>query len=151
MEPLLRLISLATAGVSQPDRGWPPAQAVEQLRELFDNCAGVRRDNRELLRELRSNIGELREQRTRLSGNRRVLLPTVRTDAEPSRTERLRTRFGLTGRELEVAALLSDGRSNAAIAAALGISPHTARHHTQRVLGKLGVHSRAEAGARLRG
>ena len=33
----------------------------------------------------------------------------------------------------------------------LGISPHTARHHTQRVLDKLGVHSRAAAGARLRG
>jgi DNA-binding CsgD family transcriptional regulator len=60
-------------------------------------------------------------------------------------------RFGLTGRELEVAHLLAEGRSNAAIARTLSISPHTARHHTQRVLGKLGVHSRAEAGARLRG
>jgi DNA-binding CsgD family transcriptional regulator len=150
MDSLLRLISSA-AGVPQPDRAWPPVQAREQLRELFDNCAGLRRDNRELLRELRSNIGELREQRARLSGHRHVLLPTAQTEAEPSRTERLRARFGLTGRELEVAALLSDGRSNAAIAAALSISPHTARHHTQRVLGKLGVHSRAEAGARLRG
>jgi DNA-binding CsgD family transcriptional regulator len=33
----------------------------------------------------------------------------------------------------------------------LGISAHTARHHTQRVLAKLKVHSRAEAGAKLRG
>jgi hypothetical protein len=28
---------------------------------------------------------------------------------------------------------------------------HTARHHTQRILSKLEVHSRGEAGAKLRG
>jgi DNA-binding CsgD family transcriptional regulator len=50
-----------------------------------------------------------------------------------------------------VAAMLAQGRSNSAIAAALRISTHTARHHTQRVLAKLGVHSRAQAGAKVRG
>lgn len=59
--------------------------------------------------------------------------------------------YGLTPRESEVALLLAHGRSNAAIAAELGISTHTARHHTQRVLAKLEVRSRAEAGALLRG
>ena len=47
--------------------------------------------------------------------------------------------------------LLAQGRSNVAIAKTLGISTHTARHHTQRVLAKMRVHSRAEAGAKLRG
>ena len=55
--------------------------------------------------------------------------------------------FGLTARETEVAMLLAQGRSNVAIAKTLGISTHTARHHTQRVLAKMKVHSRAEAGA----
>ncbi|HET7469590.1 MAG TPA: LuxR C-terminal-related transcriptional regulator [Gemmatimonadales bacterium] len=63
---------------------------------------------------------------------------------------RLQDEDGMTPREVEVALLLATGLSNNALARQLGISPHTARHHTQRVLGKLGVHSRAEAGARLR-
>lgn len=56
----------------------------------------------------------------------------------------LRKRFGLTDRELDVTNLLSAGKSNADIARALGISPFTARHHTESVLAKLGVRSRAE-------
>jgi len=51
---------------------------------------------------------------------------------------------------VEVAILLAEGCSNSTVARRLGISPHTARHHTQRVLGKLGVHSRSAAGALLR-
>jgi DNA-binding CsgD family transcriptional regulator len=70
--------------------------------------------------------------------------------AGPPTALRLQDEYGLTPREVEVALLLSQGLSNSALARQLGISPHTARHHTQRVLGKLGVHSRAEAGARLR-
>jgi DNA-binding CsgD family transcriptional regulator len=48
----------------------------------------------------------------------------------------------LTAREREVAALLAARRTNGEIAAALGVSPHTARHHTERVLQKFGVTSR---------
>ena len=55
----------------------------------------------------------------------------------------LRARYDLTPREIEVARFLADGASNAAIANALGISPATARHHTEAVLAKLGVSSRA--------
>lgn len=50
--------------------------------------------------------------------------------------------FRLSRREMEVARLLADRRSNEEIAVALGISRHTARHHTERVLAKLGVRSR---------
>ncbi|MBA3659139.1 MAG: helix-turn-helix transcriptional regulator [Gemmatimonadales bacterium] len=57
---------------------------------------------------------------------------------------------GLTAREFQVARLLAEGLPNSEMAARLGISSHTARHHTQHVLRKLGVHSRAAAGARLR-
>jgi DNA-binding CsgD family transcriptional regulator len=56
---------------------------------------------------------------------------------------RLRDRYGLTLREIEVTRLLLRGESNREIADRLNISEHTARHHTERVLGKLGVRSRA--------
>jgi DNA-binding CsgD family transcriptional regulator len=71
---------------------------------------------------------------------------TVQTiDAlDTSRTmHRFRSHFGLSPREAEVARMLIDGRPNTEIAITLGISESTARHHTQRVLEKLGVHSRA--------
>lgn len=58
---------------------------------------------------------------------------------------RLRHRFSFTPREAEVALLLEIRYSNIEIAEELGISRHTARHHVQSVLLKLGVHSRLEA------
>lgn len=64
--------------------------------------------------------------------------------------EALRDRFDLTRQECLIARLLAEGRSNAGIAAELGISLHTARHHTESVLLKLGIRSRAEVGHKLR-
>jgi DNA-binding CsgD family transcriptional regulator len=61
----------------------------------------------------------------------------------------LRERLGLTKAEARVASLLAEGKSNADIAGQLFISPHTVRHHTEHVLQKLGVHSRAEVGPTL--
>lgn len=51
----------------------------------------------------------------------------------------------LTPREREVVALLARGRSQEEIAAELFISAKTVATHIQRVLAKLGVHSRAQA------
>ncbi len=53
--------------------------------------------------------------------------------------------FGLTRRELEVLRLLADGLPHKAIAVRLVISPKTVSSHIQRILAKLGVHSRAQA------
>jgi DNA-binding NarL/FixJ family response regulator len=53
----------------------------------------------------------------------------------------------LTAREREVLDLIVAGLSNAQIAERLVIAPKTAEHHVSRVLGKLGVPSRAEAAA----
>jgi DNA-binding CsgD family transcriptional regulator len=53
-------------------------------------------------------------------------------------------RHGLSAREAEVAARLADGEALQRIAEALGISPHTARHHAEAAFKKLGVHSRGE-------
>ncbi len=62
----------------------------------------------------------------------------------------LRDRYRLTDREVDVAHLLALGHSNSEIAAALSISEHTCRHHTERVLTKLELRSRAGVAARLR-
>ena len=51
----------------------------------------------------------------------------------------------LTGREIQVLQLLSDGLTQEAIAKELFISPKTVATHIQRILTKLGVHSRTEA------
>lgn len=51
----------------------------------------------------------------------------------------------LTARELEVLALLGQGQSNDAIAAALGIAPRTVKVHVQNILAKLGASNRTEA------
>ena len=53
----------------------------------------------------------------------------------------------LTPREQEILELLAAGLDQRAIAAQLVISPKTVATHIQRILGKLGVRSRAQAGA----
>jgi DNA-binding CsgD family transcriptional regulator/tetratricopeptide (TPR) repeat protein len=54
---------------------------------------------------------------------------------------------GLTGRELEVLALLADGLRNAQIAERLVVSEKTVDHHVSAILRKLDVRTRGEAGA----
>ena len=56
----------------------------------------------------------------------------------------------LTAREREVLALFAEGLGTEATAARLEISRVTVRNHSQRILAKLGVHSRLAAVARGR-
>ena len=60
---------------------------------------------------------------------------------------RRRQRIGddLTAREREVLALLIAGKSTAALAGELFVSPATARNHVQSIMNKLGAHTRLEA------
>jgi len=55
---------------------------------------------------------------------------------------------GLTPRELEVLRLISRGRTPKEISEQLVVSPKTVSSHLQRILAKLGVHSRLQAVAR---
>jgi len=57
---------------------------------------------------------------------------------------------GLSDREAGVAMYLADGLSNKEIAQRLSISPHTARRHTENILRKLGISSRASVARALR-
>ncbi len=65
--------------------------------------------------------------------------------------QNLRDRFGLTGRQAEVALLLAKGATNREIAAALAISPHTVRSHGEVVFQKLDIHTRKALALRLIG
>jgi DNA-binding response OmpR family regulator len=70
--------------------------------------------------------------------------------AEPGDAD-LRSRYGLTERQVEVARLLADGCSNVEMAERLGVTENTARNHTEQVMKKLGTSKRARVGAILRG
>jgi DNA-binding CsgD family transcriptional regulator len=52
---------------------------------------------------------------------------------------------GLTARELEVLAVVREGRTNGEAAAQLFVSESTVRKHLEHASAKLGAHTRAEA------
>jgi DNA-binding NarL/FixJ family response regulator len=110
----------------------------------------LRRDNQAILEQIRRSITEMRTLRARLTQAPDRGPSNGSTPPELLRPVHFQSQYGLTPREMQVAMLLAEGRSNQDIASALDVSPHTARHHTQHVLAKLGVHSRAQAGAKIR-
>ena len=85
----------------------------------------------------------LREELERLASRSRIPLPGVAPSAADPGS-------GLTARELEVLALLADGRTNREIGESLFISPKTASVHVSNLLMKLGVANRTEAASRAR-
>ena len=107
------------------------------------------------LGDARTAAGELRLLGGRVSpadateGGAVLLIALVPLEPAALDEAELRRRFRLTRQELRVAQLLSQGRSNRAIAGALGVSPRTARCHTEAVLRKLGVRSRAAVAATI--
>jgi len=68
---------------------------------------------------------------------------------EPLSPRELRDQYQLTHREISVSRLLAEGHKNSQVAQLLGISIHTARRHAERILRKLGVHSRAAVAGKL--
>lgn len=125
---------------------WGPDHTT-RLFHLFSAVSALRQDSRHLVDQLRGSLDQMRELRVQL---RAQTTGKGRNAVRKTWADDLCERYGLTRRELEVAKLLARGKSNAAIAGELRISGHTARHHTQRILAKLEVHSRSEAGAKLR-
>ncbi len=122
----------------------PEFHPTDRFLALLASFSNLRQHNRALVGQVRGSMDRLRELSRELSR----MQPAP---ASENGDARLSSHFGLTPREQEVAVLLAQGRSNQAIARELRISVHTARHHTQRILSKLEVHSRGEAGAKLRG
>ena len=118
----------------------------QRLAKLRDTASTLDEHRRAALAEMRQSMAAIRQLGDTLLRLRK------QTQADPKEARdrgalALAERYGLSLRELEVALLLADGRSNVEIAAAVKVSTHTARHHTQHVLGKLGVRSRSRAAA----
>ncbi|MEU4218544.1 AAA family ATPase [Actinoplanes sp. NPDC026623] len=80
-----------------------------------------------------------------LAGRARLRLGPCPSPAVAAGPPAARGRTLLTGREREVLALVTEGRSNGQIASALFISPKTASVHVSNILAKLSVSSRTEA------
>ncbi|NBC16556.1 MAG: hypothetical protein GVY18_04470 [Bacteroidetes bacterium] len=79
------------------------------------------------------------------------VLVCLRPDHPPPASQRtLEHQFSLTPQQARVALLLAQRNTNREIAETLYISPHTARHHTEQVLRKLGISSRREVRACLK-
>jgi DNA-binding CsgD family transcriptional regulator len=66
-------------------------------------------------------------------------------------TRELRITYGLRGREPQIALLAAEGLSNVAIAQRLRLSAHTVRHYLERVLDRLGLHTRKALALHLMG
>jgi DNA-binding NarL/FixJ family response regulator len=82
-----------------------------------------------------------------LARRARIALDAGAPSAPPEPDDSPAARLGLTPRELEVLALVAEGRTNRAIGETLYMSEKTASVHVSRILAKLGVHGRVEAAA----
>ena len=108
------------------------------------------------VREVLSNNRRYRLEGRRLANapdkaNPIVLVFVDDAQAELPNDDELRVRFGLTRKESCVARLIAEDRTNDQIATELCISPHTARHHTEKILAKLGANSRTKVRSALVG
>ena len=79
-----------------------------------------------------------------------IAIVTIRLHPHSPSEESIRVKFGLSRREAQVAVLLADRRTDAEIAAALGISWHTVRSHVERIFAALECHTRRDAAAKLK-
>jgi len=125
--------------------------ARERLHELIAHQArraavwseSPREEARE--EELRGGLYRLVASRTTagtLCAEPAVLVLVDRVSPMLPTTQELRVTFGLRGREPQIALLAAKGLSNADIAERLRLSAHTVRHYLERVLERLGLHTR---------
>ncbi|MGA2411512.1 MAG: helix-turn-helix transcriptional regulator [Candidatus Binataceae bacterium] len=73
-----------------------------------------------------------------------------RGETADSRRRRLIARWGLSAREAEVLAFISEDKTGPEIAILLNLSHDTVRKHTSSILAKLGVETRASAASAVR-
>jgi len=147
----------AVAAWEQTSHPYPLAVARWRAAETLLARRGDRRLAAELLRAshataLALGAEPLRGELARLARLGRIELDRPAQDgrpAEPPPTPAAAAgaELGLTARELDVLALVAEGRSNRQIAEALFISAKTASVHVSNILAKLGVASRVEAAA----
>lgn len=141
----IEALTRATDGWTELGRSFDQAQAQRWLGtahlargEQTDRAQAQR--VLEAAREVFQTLGARRDLRLTEAALRRGGFPVKRGPRPVTR----RAPGGLTPRELEVAGLVAQGKSNAEIAGALFIAPKTAAIHVSNILSKLGFSTRAE-------
>lgn len=138
--------------VAADPEGWRLEEALERLAPAVAGAgaAGGLPGGGTVLRTGRGSYGVVASRLGEdLLPSPTLLLSVTRREESLPGADRLVEWFGLTPREAEVALLLARRKTNREIARHLVISPHTARHHTERVLRKLGIRCRTAVGAVL--
>lgn len=129
--------------VAEPERDRLLALIGRRVRQAAVVLGNVQMDDREL--ELTGGCYRLAASRAAagtLLPEPAVLILMDRPGPGLPTTQELRITFGLRGREPQVALLAAEGLSNADIAERLQLSAHTVRHYLERVLNRLGLHTR---------
>ena len=117
---------------------WSLAAAAQRS---FANSKSTDNGNQPATREVRAD-GRVYRLRGTLAtgwmpGNEAGVLVTAAFElVNPLTDLELRSRYGLSAREIEVARLVANGLSNAEVAERLGVSYFTARNHVERLLSK---------------
>lgn len=152
----LRLRWLAAGDTPNQDELWhawdETVQAFERLGHRFETARSQARLAAVILAAGRAREGHALAERARttaldlqaaplLAELRSLRTPAKRRTGSPGREEQL------TPRELEVLALVAEGRSNGQIARQLFISTKTVSVHVSNILAKLGAAGRTEAAA----
>jgi DNA-binding CsgD family transcriptional regulator len=152
-----------SASLEETLRGDPERAAIERaLREVARSVAELGSQVRGIAQAALGSTGErvvaTARGAYRLSASiagdqgpppRGVLVLVEPLFREPLADPELRERYRLTAQEIRVARALAQSLRNDEIARRLGISPHTTRRHTEHVLDKLGVTSRAQVVERI--
>jgi DNA-binding NarL/FixJ family response regulator len=127
-------------------------QAVRDVaRAIVEETEGVRALPGALVRTVRARDavyhvrGSLLDSRPGLAAESppAVVVVIERAPAEAPPAEDIRKALGLTRKQAIVARLLAAGLTNTQIADRLSISRHTARHHTESIMARLGRRTRA--------
>jgi DNA-binding CsgD family transcriptional regulator len=127
----------------EPERDRLVGLIARQAREAATSGQCLREDDRELaLAGGTYRLAASRAAAGTLLPEAAVLVLVDQLSSALPTTRELRIAFGLRGREPQVALLAAEGLSNAAIAERLRLSAHTVRHYLERVLERLGLHSR---------
>jgi DNA-binding NarL/FixJ family response regulator len=118
-----------TVGVLVLSQYLAPGYAVQLLEDHPERCGY-------LLKERVSDVAVLVDALHRIADGECVLDPTI-VARLIARSRQHQPIAQLTGREREVLALMAEGRSNAAIAERLVVTPRTVEAHIRQILGKL--------------
>jgi DNA-binding NarL/FixJ family response regulator len=127
---------------SFPDTGVLVLSAHAELEEataLLADTAGVGY----LLKSRVTDVAEFIDALQRVAAGGSVVDPALVQELF-ARKQRVDPLSDLSGRELEVLALMAEGRSNAGIAKQLWLAEGTVEKHVKSILGKLGIQATAD-------